>query len=326
MGPRAGRALDRPAHRGGGLRAGRRGAARETTSGCSTSSGDVLFQVYFLALLLEERGQGRPRRGGRPLPREADPPPPARLRRARGRDRRGRGAQLAGRSSASRSRAATIFGRPPRDAAVHALCEEGAEAGEFRRARVERSGDDPGDRLLAAVREAVEAGVDPELSPAGGGRQVPRSGGGGRLSDIETVHARQILDSRGNPTVEVDVLLHSGASGRAAVPSGASTGEFEAVELRDGGAVVGRQGRVPGRGQRERRAGRRACAASTPPTRPALDRAMIDLDGTPNKGRLGANAILGVSLAAAQGGRGRGRAAAVALPGRRGGARAARCR
>ena len=71
------------------------------------------------------------------------------------------------------------------------------------------------------------------------------------MSEIERVHARQILDSRGNPTVEVDVLLASGASGRAAVPSGASTGEFEAVELRDGGRL-GRQGRVPGGGERER--------------------------------------------------------------------------
>ena len=89
------------------------------------------------------------------------------------------------------------------------------------------------------------------------------------MSEIEKVHARQILDSRGNPTVEVDVVLRSGASGRAAVPSGASTGEFEAVELRDGGAAVGRQGRGAGGGQRERRAGRGGARASTPPTRRA---------------------------------------------------------
>ena len=72
------------------------------------------------------------------------------------------------------------------------------------------------------------------------------------MSEIEHVHARQILDSRGNPTVEVDVVLRSGAAGRAAVPSGASTGEFEAVELRDGGQRVERQGRDPSRGQRQR--------------------------------------------------------------------------
>ena len=73
------------------------------------------------------------------------------------------------------------------------------------------------------------------------------------MSEIQAVHARQIVDSRGNPTVEVDVVLASGAAGRAAVPSGASTGEFEAVELRDGGDGLGRQGRGPRRGSRERR-------------------------------------------------------------------------
>ena len=120
------------------------------------------------------------------------------------------------------------------------------------------------------------------------------------MSEIQAVHARQIVDSRGNPTVEVDVVLASGAAGRAAVPSGASTGEFEAVELRDGGERLERQGREAGGGQRERRDRRARAAASTPPTRRALDGAMIELDGTPNKGRLGANAILGVSLAAAK--------------------------
>ena len=73
------------------------------------------------------------------------------------------------------------------------------------------------------------------------------------MSAIRDVRARQILDSRGNPTVEVDVWLESGAHGRAAVPSGASTGEFEAVELRDGGDAVERQGREPGGRERERR-------------------------------------------------------------------------
>ena len=103
-------------------------------------------------------------------------------------------------------------------------------------------GDDPGDRLLAAVQEAVDAGVDPELSLRAAADRYRRTGGGGQLSDIQAVHARQIVDSRGNPTVEVDVVLASGAAGRAAVPSGASTGEFEAVELRDGGSAWGGKG------------------------------------------------------------------------------------
>ncbi len=119
------------------------------------------------------------------------------------------------------------------------------------------------------------------------------------MSDIERVHARQILDSRGNPTVEVDVLLASGASGRAAVPSGASTGEFEAVELRDGGPSWGGKGvsQAVGHVNGELAGALRGRDAAD---QAGLDGAMIDLDGTPNKGRLGANAILGVSLAAAK--------------------------
>ena len=118
------------------------------------------------------------------------------------------------------------------------------------------------------------------------------------MSEIERVHARQILDSRGNPTVEVEVALRSGARGRAAVPSGASTGEFEATELRDGGERWGGKGvtRAVANVNGEIAAG--ADAAWTRPTRRRLDRALIELDGTPNKSRLGANAILGVSLAA----------------------------
>jgi enolase len=118
------------------------------------------------------------------------------------------------------------------------------------------------------------------------------------MSQIEHVHARQVLDSRGNPTVEAELSLRSGAYGRAAVPSGASTGEFEATELRDGGEAwagkgVGRAVRnvngeiasaVHGRDAFDQR---------------GLDRTLIDLDATPNKSRLGANAILAVSLAAA---------------------------
>jgi enolase len=119
------------------------------------------------------------------------------------------------------------------------------------------------------------------------------------VSGIDKVHARQILDSRGNPTVEVDVLLKSGAAGRAAVPSGASTGEFEAVELRDGGD------RWTGKGVSKAVANvngelAEAVNGMDPADQEALDRAMIELDGTANKSRLGANAILGVSLAAAK--------------------------
>jgi enolase len=118
------------------------------------------------------------------------------------------------------------------------------------------------------------------------------------MSQIERVHARQILDSRGNPTVEVEIGLRSGAHGHAAVPSGASTGEFEATELRDGGtawggkgvgrAVANVNGEIAG-----------SVAGLDAADQKGLDDALIALDGTANKSRLGANAILGVSLAAA---------------------------
>jgi enolase len=118
------------------------------------------------------------------------------------------------------------------------------------------------------------------------------------MSQIEHLHARQILDSRGNPTVEVELSLRSGAWGRAAVPSGASTGEFEATELRDGGqewmgkgvskAVENVNGEIAN-----------ALRGQDASNQAALDRMLIGLDGTPNKSRLGANAILAVSLAAA---------------------------
>src|SRR5256712_5190210 len=118
------------------------------------------------------------------------------------------------------------------------------------------------------------------------------------MSLISDIQAREILDSRGNPTVEVDVILTSGAWGRAAVPSGASTGKHEALELRDGKKRYAGKGvlravdhitrliapRLRGRDARRQE---------------EIDRLMIDLDGTANKGRLGANAILGVSLAVA---------------------------
>ena len=268
---------------------------------CSTSSGDVLFQVYFLSLLLEERGKGD-------LAAVADHCREKLIRRhphvfgdARGRRPPATWCATGTRSSATRSRAATIFGDLPETLPSTLYAKKVLKRASRAGHEWSGPGDDPGERLLAAVREAVEAGVDPELAPAARPPTIPRRGGGGRLSEIEKVHARQILDSRGNPTVEVEVLARRPApSGRAAVPSGASTGEFEAVELRDGGDALGRQGRVPGGGQRQRRDRRRGARAATPPTRPALDRAMIELDGTPNKGRLGANAILGVSLAAAK--------------------------
>ncbi len=120
------------------------------------------------------------------------------------------------------------------------------------------------------------------------------------MSTIIDIHAREILDSRGNPTVEVDVLLEDGTLGRAAVPSGASTGAHEAVERRDGDSA-----RYMGKGVLE------ACAAVNgeiaelllgmdATEQVAIDLGMIELDGTPNKARLGANAILGVSLAVAK--------------------------
>jgi len=119
------------------------------------------------------------------------------------------------------------------------------------------------------------------------------------VSSIEVVYGRQVLDSRGNPTVEVDVVLDTGASGRAIVPSGASTGMFEAVELRDGGDAWGGKGvatavaNVNG----ELAAAVRGLDAYD---QRDVDRALCDADGTDDKGRLGANAILGVSLATAQ--------------------------
>src|SRR5881227_1457823 len=115
------------------------------------------------------------------------------------------------------------------------------------------------------------------------------------MSAISRTHARQILDSRGNPTVEVDVTLESGATGRAAVPSGASTGVHEALELRDGGGEWG--GKAVGNVNGELA---EAVLELDPADQRALDQRLIELDGSPNKGRLGANAILGVSLAAAK--------------------------
>ena len=117
--------------------------------------------------------------------------------------------------------------------------------------------------------------------------------------DIDLVHARQVLDSRGNPTVEVEVVLTSGAVGRAAVPSGASTGEHEAVELRDGGSewmgkgVTKAVDHVNGRIAPE-------IEGLDARDQEGVDAAMLEIDGTPNKGELGANAVLGVSMAVAK--------------------------
>ncbi|HEY6771137.1 MAG TPA: phosphopyruvate hydratase [Solirubrobacterales bacterium] len=119
------------------------------------------------------------------------------------------------------------------------------------------------------------------------------------MATIENVHGRQVLDSRGNPTVEVEVVLDSGARGLAIVPSGASTGEFEAVELRDGGELWGGKG-VTGAVANVNGEIADAIRGAQAAEQQALDRTMIELDGTPNKGRLGANAILGASLATAR--------------------------
>jgi enolase len=120
------------------------------------------------------------------------------------------------------------------------------------------------------------------------------------MTTIIDIHARQILDSRGNPTVEVDVILEDGTLGRAAVPSGASTGAYEAVEMRDGDKA-----RYMGKGVQKAVAGVNGELADTlvgfdATEQAAIDAVMIEMDGTENKGRLGANAILGVSMAVAK--------------------------
>jgi enolase len=119
------------------------------------------------------------------------------------------------------------------------------------------------------------------------------------VSRVANVRARQILDSRGNPTIEVDVQLESGAVGRAAVPSGASTGVHEAVELRDGGEAYGGKGVTKAVANANGEL-RDAAIGLEATEQEALDSVLIELDGTPNKGRLGANATLGVSLAVAK--------------------------
>ena len=119
------------------------------------------------------------------------------------------------------------------------------------------------------------------------------------MTAIADIHAREILDSRGNPTVEVDVTLDSGATGRAAVPSGASTGAHEAIERRDGGPRYGGHGVQQAVGAVNGEIFE-ALSGFDAEDQLAIDRVLVELDGTPNRSRLGANAILGVSLACAK--------------------------
>ena len=143
------------------------------------------------------------------------------------------------------------------------------------------------------------------------------------MTGISRTHARQILDSRGNPTIEVEITLESGATGRAAVPSGASTGVHEALELRDGGPEWGGKGVTKAVGNVNGEIAEAVRGLDAADQR-ALDGRLIELDGTPNKGRLGANAILGVSLAVAKAAAAEAELSLFRLPGRRGGDDAAR--
>src|SRR6201984_2170280 len=158
-----------------------------------------------------------------------------------------------------------------------------------------------GDRLPAVQSAPERRWADQPLTRRGAGsdradggpRAVPwGSAGTPGVSQIERLRARQILDSRGNPTVEVEVGLRSGAHGHAAVPSGASTGEFEATELRDGGSAWGGKG-VQRAVDNVNGEIARLLLGEDAADQSALDRALIELDGTPTKSRLGANAILG---------------------------------
>ena len=119
------------------------------------------------------------------------------------------------------------------------------------------------------------------------------------MSKIKLVSGRQVIDSRGNPTVEVEVLLHSGTISRAMVPSGASTGQFEAVELRDGDKAWSGKGVTKAISHINNEIANAVTGLDVTDQR-VLDQTMIDLDGTDDKSRLGANAILGVSLAVAR--------------------------
>ena len=154
-------------------------------------------------------------------------------------------------------------------------------------------------RVPGGQGAAGHRGAPGPAGPADRGRQARRREGSEQVTVIELIDAQEILDSRGNPTIEVTVLTDDGSVGRAAVPSGASTGAHEAVELRDGDKGRYRRQGCPDRG-RERHRPHRTRPAGRGRRRPgAHRRRLLDLDGTPNKGKLGANAILGVSLAAA---------------------------
>src|SRR5439155_15889490 len=308
LGPRAGRALDRPAHRRGGVRARRRRELRRRRETARRTGRRPFPGLLPLAAPRGARGRG-PSGRRRALSREADPPPPARYRRGRGRLRAGCAAQL-GRDQAGRGGARPVR-RPSGEPAGHDLRAQGAAPRRRRGRAVGLRGRAPVGRGLdarAALRSRGRPAVRRRRRGAAGrgGPGAGASSGGGQgqgtgrsVSQIERAHARQVFDSRGNPTVEVDVSLASGAAGRAAIPSGASTGEFEAVELRDGGEAFG------GRGVARAVANvngelAQAVTGFDADDQAELDRAMIELDGTPNKSRLGANAILGVSLAAAK--------------------------
>ena len=292
--------------------------------------GDLLFQTYFLALLLSERGAGDLEAVARDDPREARRAPSARLRRRRGADRRPRARELGaaeGRAGGARGRLprrardaagaaparARCSGARPRSASTgrtspgalgearrgaRASCEAEVALRARRRPRASptaRVADELGDVLFAASTSARRLNVDPssrcarttqrfvarvERAQSARGRRAARTGASststsriagtsGRRSRCDEPRSRPCTAGRcstraGNPTVEVDVRLESGALGRAAVPSGASTGVHEAVELRDGGAGVGRQGRRAGGRERERRDRARASPGSTP--------------------------------------------------------------
>ena len=272
VGPRAGRALDRPRTRS------RRPTSWPTprTPGDDAKLldelGDVLFQVYFLSLLLEERGRGRPGGGGRQLPREADPPPPARVRR-RGGARRRRGRCATGTQIKSRDRARrAVFGDLPETLPSTLL----AKKVQRRAARARR----PARRRVAARGRATGREAHERFEAAGEllfdavavarSRRRPGAGAAGAAADRYVANRRREASERDRARARPadprqPRQSHRGGRrdaapparvGRAAVPSGASTGEFEAVELRDGGEAWGGKGVTQGRGQRERRAGR----------------------------------------------------------------------